>query len=87
MTTENFAYWLKGYFELSGSNSLTDLQVEEIKNHLDSVFGKVISEIPYLTSTPNISTSDPPPAKPVLAPNQLLGEGALGISGYTMRNP
>lgn len=41
MTPENFAYWLKGYFEISGSNVLTEVQVQEIKNHLDLVFKKV----------------------------------------------
>lgn len=38
MTPENFAYWLQGYFEISGNPNLTASQVQEIKNHLQLVF-------------------------------------------------
>lgn len=41
MTTDQFAYWLQGYFEISGSSSLSDTQVQIIKDHLDLVFKKV----------------------------------------------
>lgn len=41
MTTENFTYWLKGFFEISDSNNLTEKQVQIIKDHLDLVFNKV----------------------------------------------
>lgn len=50
MSPENFCYFLQGYFEISKSNTLTELQVQEIKNHLDLVFKKV---------TPNLSTQSP----------------------------
>ena len=41
ITTENFAFWLKGYFELTGvSNDLTPMQVQIIKDHLDLMFKK-----------------------------------------------
>lgn len=40
MTTEQFAYWLKGFFELQNPHSLTGLQVQKIKDHLDLVFDK-----------------------------------------------
>lgn len=41
MTTENFAFWLQGYFEINGtSNELTPMQVQIIKDHLYLVFKK-----------------------------------------------
>jgi acyl-CoA-binding protein len=41
MTTEQFAYWMKGFFEISDSKKLTEKQVQIIKDHLDLVFTKV----------------------------------------------
>ena len=41
MTPENFTYWLKGYFELTKSNKLTQEQVELIRKHLDLVHTNV----------------------------------------------
>jgi len=42
MTPENFAYWLQGYFELTDDRlSLTNTQVDIIKDHLALVFTKV----------------------------------------------
>jgi hypothetical protein len=41
MTFETFAFWLHGYFEISGSNNLNDTQVQIIKDHLDLCFNKV----------------------------------------------
>jgi hypothetical protein len=38
MTSENFAYWLQGYFELSKTTTLDESQVQTIKNHLSMVF-------------------------------------------------
>ena len=41
MTSRDFCYWLQGYIELSdkGNNySLTDFQMQQIKNHLSMVF-------------------------------------------------
>jgi hypothetical protein len=38
MTSRDFAYWLKGHFELSDSDSLSSEQIAIIKNHLDMVF-------------------------------------------------
>lgn len=47
MTPENFCYWLQGYFELRSKTefTLTQDQVEEIKNHLQLVFRK---ETPFI---------------------------------------
>lgn len=38
MTSENFTYWLQGFFEISKTNELTAEQVKEIKDHLKLVF-------------------------------------------------
>lgn len=38
MEAESFAYWLQGYFEISGNSTLSEKQVEVIKNHLNMVF-------------------------------------------------
>ena len=41
MDSKNFAYWLKGYFEISDSKKLDEKQVQIIKDHLELVFNKV----------------------------------------------
>lgn len=64
MTPENFAYWLQGFFEITGSTTLTTPQVEMIKKHLGYVFeGKVgytvTQSIPYFgvdSTKPSILT-------------------------------
>lgn len=38
MTSRDFAYWLQGFFEISGSTTLTEEQTKMIKNHLNMVF-------------------------------------------------
>jgi hypothetical protein len=40
MTTEQFTYWLQGYFELSGATSLNEQQVKIIKDHIALVINK-----------------------------------------------
>ena len=44
MNEINFAFWLKGFFELSDSNTLTAEQVSIIKKHLDLVFINITRE-------------------------------------------
>jgi hypothetical protein len=41
MTTEQFAIWLNGFFELSEEKKLSEKQVTIIKDHLALVFEKV----------------------------------------------
>lgn len=42
MNSENFVYWLQGYFELLGKDEpLTKVQAQIIKDHLALVFTKV----------------------------------------------
>lgn len=38
MKSTEFVYWLQGFFELSEAKTLTESQVEMIKNHLKLVF-------------------------------------------------
>jgi len=38
MKSRDFAFWLQGFFEISGGNILTAQQVEMIKKHLALVF-------------------------------------------------
>lgn len=44
ISADSFVYWLQGFFELSGANTLKDWQVDMIKKHLDLVFIKVTDE-------------------------------------------
>lgn len=41
MTPENFAFWLKGYLEISDAKTLNEKQTQIIKDHLNLVFNKV----------------------------------------------
>lgn len=41
MTSQEFCYWLQGYFELSTSPAITPEQAKVIKEHLQLVFNKV----------------------------------------------
>ena len=41
MSPEQFTYWLKGFFEISDTNNLSEKQVQIIRDHLDLVFNKV----------------------------------------------
>lgn len=38
MTSRDFAFWLQGYFEISGAQALTEPQVLTVKAHLALVF-------------------------------------------------
>lgn len=55
MTSQDFAFWLHGFFEISDSNSLTEKQVQIIKDHLNLVFNKVTpdySKEDFIKNTP-----------------------------------
>lgn len=41
MTPEQFAYWLKCFYELNEPEIINEKQTLIIKDHLDLVFGKV----------------------------------------------
>jgi len=44
MSPEQFTYWLKGFFEISDTNNLSEKQVQIIRDHLNLVFNKVTPE-------------------------------------------
>lgn len=45
MESEQFCYWLQGFFELSSSPNMSPQQVQIVKNHLALVFEKVTPEV------------------------------------------
>lgn len=46
MTTEQFCYWLQGFFELTETDKLSEKQVLMIKEHLNLTFNKVTGPQP-----------------------------------------
>jgi hypothetical protein len=52
MTPENFTYWLKGFFEISGVTYLSEAQTQVVKDHLDLVFQKVTPDRAIETKSP-----------------------------------
>ena len=38
MTSRDFCYWLQGHFEISNPKTLSSVEVEMIKKHLNLVF-------------------------------------------------
>jgi len=55
MTPQEFCYWLQGYFEVSGNETLTPEQVKMVKEHLQLVFRK---------ETVSVVVKMPEPGKP-----------------------
>lgn len=49
MTDRDFAYWLKGFFEIANPETITKEQIQIIKDHLDLVFNKVTPSRPAWT--------------------------------------
>jgi hypothetical protein len=56
MTTEQFAYWLQGFLELSENKTINERQVKIIKDHLALVFKK---ETPDRTEPKEHQKTDP----------------------------
>jgi len=44
MTTEQFTYWLQGFFEIHNPKELDEKQTQIIKDHLELVFKKETPE-------------------------------------------
>lgn len=70
MTPENFVYWLNGFFEISGSKTLAEEQVQVLKDHLKLVLTK---------KTPNITITQSPliDVIPCTSPNIDLSKGPV----------
>ena len=45
MNSEQFTYWLNGFFELSGAKELNEQQVKIIKDHIALVIKKVTPQV------------------------------------------
>ena len=48
---ELFCFWLKGFFELSNADTISDKQLQIIKDHLDLVFDKITPDRNGITQT------------------------------------
>lgn len=42
MTSRDFVYWLQGFFEISGADSMNMIQVSMVRKHLALVFAHEI---------------------------------------------
>lgn len=63
MTTEQFAYWMQGFFEIQNPKILTATQTQMIKDHLELVFKK---ETPVQNPPPDrILKEGKQPKKPI----------------------
>ena len=47
MTHEQFAYWLRGFFEISGKTALTEQEAIVVKEHLEKCFVPVVVNPDY----------------------------------------
>lgn len=75
MTSNQFVFWLQGFFELSEPNSpLTEKQVQTIKNHLQLVF---LHEI-------DPSYSDDPTVQKIF---QNIHDGKKPLDGVKLEKP
>ncbi len=51
LTTEQFAYWLQGFFEINNPKEITEEQTKMIKDHLNMVFNKIDFDNPPVRLT------------------------------------
>ena len=58
MNERDMLYWLRGFFELTDAKTLTEKQVEIIKNHLDLVFEKITPDVDLSGTNLKIDSSD-----------------------------
>ena len=78
MRSTEFCYFLQGFFEISDSNTLTEKQVEIIKNHLNLVFYHEID--PSYSNDPKVQAEMQnihDGNKPIKRPNPRPGETLL----------
>jgi hypothetical protein len=73
MRSIEFIYWLQGFFELSESNTLSEKQVEIVKNHLKLVFYHEID--PSYSSDPQVQEE-----------MQMIHDGRTNITGELLTN-
>lgn len=75
MTPENFVYWLQGFLEIQGPDSINQQQVEIIKDHVALVLKKETPKRQGLqkADTSEITFSVPPQT-----------DGAVSFDGLTL---
>ena len=73
MTSEQFTYWLQGYFELSGAKTISEEQVKIIKDHLSLVLKKVMPNTVTIVGGQGIGY-DP---KPIYIPTVQVVQDAV----------
>lgn len=71
MQSRDFAFWLQGFFEVSGAKSIDETQTEMIKKHLELVFvheiDPAMGDKAHQTKLNNIhSNGDSIPGKPAM---------------------
>lgn len=101
MNSEQFTYWLKGFFEISDTNNLSEKQVQIIRDHLDLVFNKVTPDRVDFVTTKNVVDSlfGKPTSKDEnlgwgllntrftgVSTNSLCGQDVDGVT-FPLRNP
>ena len=81
MNSIDFSFWLQGFFEISGTDSVTDEQVKIIKNHLNLVFIHEIDPLREKETTATVeklnnahSGKDPSKVFPIKS-NSNVGNG------------
>lgn len=74
MTPQDFCYWLQGFIEIAEPKTISEKQLEEIKNHLRLVFNKVSDrqlvpnslEVPFCSKFPISHGINNPPKNEIL---------------------
>ena len=74
MTSEQFTYWLKGFFQLSDVTDLNQKQVQIIKDHLNLVYDIV---------TPNIEIQNINEVPPLLFHTPVFTDDTIRCSSNT----
>lgn len=49
MSPENFIYWLRGFYELSGQDHLTEAQSRLVSKHLTLCFKELAKDLPTIS--------------------------------------
>lgn len=64
MTSEQFTYWLQGFFEINDPKTIDEKQTQIIKDHLALVFNKVTPDRKDIWNTPIINPLPQPYVNP-----------------------
>jgi len=77
MDSEQFVYWLQGFFEIADIGTSEDMegispeQARIIRNHLDLVFNKVTPTVTEITDKDLLSPAESPPPIPYFDVNKF----------------